>query len=48
MSLSSAAITGHSDIAPGRKTDPWQVFDWPRFRTLLKERLPSGQGSSRS
>ncbi len=47
-SLSSAAITGHSDIAPGRKTDPWQVFDWPRFRTLLKERLVSGQGSSRS
>ena len=47
-SLSSAAITGHSDIAPGRKTDPWQVFDWPRFRTLPKERLVSGQGSSRS
>jgi len=38
-SLSSAAIAGHSDIAPGRKTDPWQVFDWPRFRTLLQERL---------
>src|SRR5437764_315888 len=47
-SLSSAAITGHSDLAPGRKTDPWQVFDWPRFRTLLKEHLVSGQGSSRS
>jgi len=38
-SLSCAAIAGHSDVAPGRKTDPWQVFDWPRFRTLLKERL---------
>jgi len=47
-SLSSAAIAGHSDIAPGRKTDPWQVFDWPRFRTLLQERLAAGQGSSRS
>ena len=38
-SLSSRAIAGHSDVAPARKTDPWQVFDWSRFRTLLKERL---------
>ena len=33
--LCSQHITGHSDIAPGRKTDPGVVFDWGRFRGLL-------------
>ena len=28
-------ITGHSDIAPGRKTDPGSAFDWQRFRRLV-------------
>jgi AmpD protein len=36
--LSAERITGHSDIAPGRKSDPGPAFEWPRFRQLLAER----------
>lgn len=33
--LSKDRITGHSDIAPGRKTDPGESFDWQKFYRLL-------------
>lgn len=30
-----ADIVGHADIAPGRKTDPGPMFDWPFLQRLL-------------
>jgi AmpD protein len=34
-SIQPGRITGHSDIAPQRKTDPGLHFDWARLRQLL-------------
>ncbi|GIU53678.1 N-acetyl-anhydromuranmyl-L-alanine amidase [Shewanella sp. KT0246] len=33
--LKQNEIVGHCDIAPGRKTDPGQSFDWQRYFRLL-------------
>lgn len=35
--LDPGHIAAHSDIAPGRKTDPGPHFDWQRLHHLLRE-----------
>jgi AmpD protein len=37
--LTPDRVVGHSDIAPGRKTDPGLAFDWPRLRSLVRFEL---------
>jgi AmpD protein len=34
--LSASRVVGHSDVAPGRKTDPGPAFDWMRLRAMLR------------
>ena len=40
--LSRHRLAGHSDIAPGRKTDPGPAFQWPQLLALLSS---PGDGS---
>ena len=34
--ISKDRIVGHSDIAPGRKTDPGPTFDWDYYLAMVK------------
>ncbi len=36
--LKREGITGHADIAPGRKTDPGPAFDWGKLQEYLSRR----------
>jgi len=36
--LSADHIAGHSDIAPGRRTDPGPAFEWRRLTKMLDEK----------
>ncbi|HEY3859161.1 MAG TPA: 1,6-anhydro-N-acetylmuramyl-L-alanine amidase AmpD [Gammaproteobacteria bacterium] len=44
--ITTARIVGHSDIAPGRKTDPGPAFDWARYRDILASQPRAGSTSS--
>lgn len=35
--ISDKRIVGHSDIAPGRKTDPGDAFEWSKFRRFVQD-----------
>lgn len=40
--LSPQHITGHSDISPGRKTDPGEHFAWSKLHACIGKHLASG------
>lgn len=44
--LSTQHIAGHSDIAPGRKTDPGEQFAWSRLQACIGKHLASGDNDA--
>ena len=40
--ITDQRIVGHSDIAPGRKTDPGPAFEWAMLRRLLADAGTAG------
>ncbi len=34
--ISLERIVGHSDVSPGRKTDPGPYFDWYRYKSMIQ------------
>jgi AmpD protein len=45
--ITPARITGHSDIAPDRKTDPGTAFLWHYYRQLIAHRTDSAERENR-
>jgi AmpD protein len=41
--ITTGRITGHCDIAPGRKSDPGPAFDWQYFQAALQAARASGR-----
>jgi AmpD protein len=46
--IKPSRIVGHSDIAPSRKTDPGEGFDWEHYRSLINNILVDQQNDQRA